>query len=47
MLLTTSRLHGNSVMVELPKINDEQPKITKENLVVYSSDSNVSLIPSH
>lgn len=45
MLLTKTRLQGNSVVVTLPPNNGEKVAAGKEYVVVYSSDGTITLVP--
>lgn len=45
MLITKSRLDGNSVVATLPAQNGEKPSPNKEYIVIYSEDESITLIP--
>lgn len=45
MLLTKTRLQGNSVVITLPPNNGEKVAADKEYVIVYSSDGTITLIP--
>ncbi|BDR57353.1 type II toxin-antitoxin system PemI/MazE family antitoxin [Xylocopilactobacillus apis] len=45
MLKTKSYLDGNSVMVELPKVNGQQPPVDQEYKVIYFEDGSIVLQP--
>lgn len=45
MLLTKSRMQGNSLVITLPPHNGEKPESNKEYLVAYSPDGTILLVP--
>jgi hypothetical protein len=45
MLITKSRLQGNSVVVTLPADHGKKPAENQEYVVVYSEDGTIILVP--
>ncbi|EOH92100.1 AbrB family transcriptional regulator [Enterococcus villorum] len=45
MLITKSRLQGNSVVITLPSDNGKKPSENQEYIVVYSEDGTITLVP--
>jgi len=45
MLITKSKLQGNSVVITLPSDNGNKPAENQEYIVVYSDDGTITLIP--
>lgn len=45
MLVTKSRLEGNSVVIPLPSVNGKSPEANQEYVVIYAEDGVITLIP--
>lgn len=45
MLITKSRLQGNSVVLTLPEENEERPEPNTKYIVMYSLEGTITLVP--
>ncbi len=46
MLITKSRLQGNSVVLNLPEEEDKSPEPNTEYIVMHSLDGTITLVPT-